>query len=106
MRLTVGGVERRARVTDTFRANVTQANFACTVAAADFDADGIAIPANSIAGGGGGQCRDRGQAGAASRRGEPRPACEHEPESESRWTSNPWPATSAPCSRPAARRWR
>ena len=51
MRLTVGGVERRARVTDTFRANITQVNFAYTVTADDFDADGIAIPANSIVAG-------------------------------------------------------
>ena len=49
MRLTVGGVERRAHVTDAFQANVTQANFAYTVSVTDFDADGIAIPANSIA---------------------------------------------------------
>ena len=50
MRLTVGGVEHRARVTDPWQAGRTQVNFAYTVAAADFDADGIAIPANSIAG--------------------------------------------------------
>ena len=49
MRLTVGGAERRAHVTDAFQANVTQANFAYTVSVTDFDADGIAIPANSIA---------------------------------------------------------
>ena len=51
MRITVGSTERRARSTSSYVFRMTQVNFAYTVTAADFDADGIAIPANSIVGG-------------------------------------------------------
>ena len=47
MKLNVGGVERRATSTSSYAYRLTQVNF-YTVVAADVDADGISIPANSI----------------------------------------------------------
>ena len=48
MKLNVGGVERRATSTSSYAYRLTQVNFTYTVVAADVDADGISIPANSI----------------------------------------------------------
>ena len=48
MKLNVGGVERRATSTSTYAYRLTQVNFTYTVVAADVDADGITLPANSI----------------------------------------------------------
>ena len=63
MRLTVDGVGRRAGSTSSFRTRMTEISFAYTVTAADFDADGIAIPANSIVGGTWTERQDRSQSG-------------------------------------------
>ena len=48
MKLNVGGVERRATSTSSYAYRLTQVNFTYTVVAADVDADGISLPANSI----------------------------------------------------------
>ena len=50
MKLDIGGVERQAASTSSYAYRLTQINFTYTVVAADVDADGIAIPANSIIG--------------------------------------------------------
>ena len=50
MALNLGGVTRQARITSTYSARMTAVDFRYTVTGDDFDADGIAIPANSISG--------------------------------------------------------
>ena len=51
MKLDIGGVERQAASTSSYAYRLTQVNFTYTVVAADVDADGISLPANSIIGG-------------------------------------------------------
>ena len=48
MKLDIGGVERRAGSTTSLTAGIVHVHFSYTVAAADYDADGVSIPANAI----------------------------------------------------------